>query len=376
MAQLATANNTFAFRLLTQLTAKSPGTNIFVSPYSAATALQMALNGAAGETKTEMQNALATSDISLQQLNAANQAAAKLIDSHDTNIILTVANALWYRQSARVQPGFLDANQKFFSSTIKPLDFGNVKVAEDTINQWASDQTHGRITGIANGMIDPTYTDLILANAIYFKGAWLDPFNPKKTKDRLFHPAIGAERAVPMMELSQRFYYRKGPNYQAVWLSYLGFGVGMYVFLPDADSSTTLLLDHLNGQYWQQEIVSGFNLNLGSLVLPRFRVENTLELKAPLQALGMETAFKPGKADFSGMFADPHSISAVRQKTFIAVDEKGTEAAAATAIGMVALSAETHPPKPFEMIVDRPFLFVIADAQSGMILFVGVVNTL
>jgi serpin B len=376
VAQLATANNTFAFRLLTQLTAKSPGTNIFVSPYSAATALQMALNGAAGETKTEMQNALATSDISLQQLNAANQAAAKLIDSHDTNIILTVANALWYRQSARVQPGFLDANQKFFSSTIKPLDFGNVKVAEDTINQWASDQTHGRITGIANGMIDPTYTDLILANAIYFKAAWLNHFDAKLTKDRLFHPATGPAKDTPMMEMSEKFTYRKDSDYQAVRLPYQDNNLAMYIFLPDASSSPTKLLQIMNGDDWGRVTLPGFSQRQGRLVLPKFKLENTLQLKAPLQALGMKTAFESGKADFSAMFADPHHISAIRQKAFVEVDENGTEAAAVTTAWVNSWSIEMNPPKPFEMIVDRPFLFVIADARSGMILFVGVVNTL
>lgn len=376
VAQLTAANNTFAFKLVKELAAKSPGENLFVSPYSAATALQMALNGAAGQTKTEMETALATSGISLGQLNDASQAAAKLIDSHDTNIILTTANALWYRQGAPLKPDFLAANQNFFSSTIKPLDFSNVPVAEAAINQWASDQTHGRITGIANGMIDPTYTDLVLANAIYFKGDWLNHFDAKLTKDRPFHSALGVTKTLPMMELSREFSYRTGLGFQAVQLPYRDHNLAMYVFLPIRFSSPAELLQIMNGRNWRQVILPGFDQHEGLLVLPKFKLENTLELKAPLQALGMKMAFESGKADFSGMFADLHHISEIRQKGFVQVDEKGTEAAATTSIGLVAESVELNPPKPFEMIVDRPFLFVIADARSGMILFMGVVNTL
>jgi serine protease inhibitor len=146
LSKLAVANNTFAFKLLKQLSTERPGASIFVSPYSAA-------NGAAGQTKTEMQQVLETIAISATALNEASKAAVSLLNPKDTNVILTTANALWYRQGAVVKPSFLEANRKFFSSTVKALDFGNVRAAEAEINQWASDQTRGRITGIVNGMI-------------------------------------------------------------------------------------------------------------------------------------------------------------------------------------------------------------------------------
>ncbi len=142
-------------------------------------------------------------------MNAAVKAATDALNSHDTNIVLTTANALWYRQSAQIKPGYLEANANFFSSTFKPLDFRNVPAAEAEINQWASDQTHGRINDIANGMIDPNYTDLVLANAIYFKGKWEDPFDTKLTKERPFHPAAGAKKNLQMMEMSKNFTYRE-----------------------------------------------------------------------------------------------------------------------------------------------------------------------
>jgi len=375
--KLATANNTFAFKLLKELAAEQTNVNIFVSPYSAATALQMAANGAGGQTKAEMQQVLETSDISAAMLNAASKAVADLLNSKDTNIILTTANALWYRQSAQIKPGFIESNQKFFSSTIKALDFGNVRAAEAEINQWASDQTHGRITGIADGMIDPLYTDLVLANAIYFKGKWEDPFDAKLTKERPFHPVAGAKKNLPMMEMSKTFTYRKGSGYQAVRLPYMGGDLAMYIFLPDPDSNPAKLLQIMNGDKWHRVTMPGFSERDGLVVLPKFKLENTLELNHPLETLGMKTAFDKKKANFSEMFSDPHYISEVRQKAFVDVSEEGTEAAAVTMIAENSASAiQMNPSKPFEMIVDQPFLFAIVDARSEMILFIGVVNDL
>jgi serine protease inhibitor len=378
--KLAAANNTFSFKLLKQLVAENQSGNLFLSPYSAATALQMAANGAAGQTKTEMQQVLEISTLSSTELNAACKAAADLLNSNDTNVVLTTANALWYRQGSAVKPGFLESNRNYFSSTIKALDFGNVGVAEAEINHWASDQTHGRITGIADGMIDPTYTDLILANAIYFKGKWFDPFDAKLTKERSFHPLAGPTKNLPMMEMSKKFTYRKGSGYQAVRLPYMGFDLAMYVFLPDPGSTPAKLLQIMNGDNWRRVTIPGFSDRDGLVVLPKFKLETTMELNPALKTLGMKTAFNNQKlkpdADFSQMFNNPqHHISEVRQKAFVEVNEEGTEAAAVT---MMALSnkVEMDPPKPFEMIADRPFLFAIVDDRSEMILFLGVVNSL
>jgi len=374
LSQLAAANNTFAFKLLKQLTDENKTSNIFISPYSAATALQMAANGAAGKTRMEMLTALETAGLSPAALNEASQAAAAALSSTDTNLILTTANALWYRQGSQIKPAYLDANQKYFSSTIKALDFGNAPAAEAEINKWASDQTYGRIDGIANGMITP-YTDLILANAIYFKGKWEDPFDKKLTKDRPFHPTTGPEKNLPMMQMSKKFTCRQGSGYQAVRLPYMGGDLAMYVFLPGPGSSPSKLLELMNGDKWRRVTVPGFTEHEGLVVLPMFKLENTYDLNSPLQAMGMKSAFTR-QADFSAMFSDPHYISEVRQKTFVEVSEEGTEAAAVTAINAVSRAIIMNPPKPFEMIVDRPFLFTIVDAHTEMILFMGVVNDL
>lgn len=328
-----------------------------------------------------MQQVLETSGLSTSALNAASHTVSDWLSSKDTNLILTTANALWYRQSAHIKPEFLAANRQFFAATVRSLDFANVPGAENEINQWASDQTHGRITGIANGMIDPLYTDLVLANAIYFIGKWLNPFDKSLTRERPFHPAAGADKNVPMMEMTKKFTYRQGSGYQAVRLPYRGGDLAMYVFLPDPGSSPAKLLQILNGDKWRRVTMPGFTERDGRVVLPKFKLENTYDLIPPLTALGMKTIFENRKMqplpDFSNMFREQHHISAVRQKTFVEVAEEGTEAAAVTGIAMqLDRAMPMNRAKPFEMIMDRPFLFAILDARSEMILFMGVMNVL
>jgi serpin B len=321
-----------------------------------------------------MKVVLGTTNLSLEQLGAASKAAGDLLNSQSTNVILTTANSLWYRQGVELKKDFADENQKYFMAAIQPLDFKNVPAAEAVINEWASNQTHGRITGIADGMIDST-TDLILANAIYFKGKWEDQFDIKLTKERPFHPASGTEKKIPMMEKSKSFDYCEGSGCQVVRLPYLGRELAMYVFLPEPGSSPGKLLQTMDGEFWRNAAMPGFKKHEGLVVLPKFKLENMLGLVDPLKSLGMKSAFDRNSADFLGMFTGPHYISEVRQKAFVEVNEEGTEAAAVTAVG-IGLMAVVEKPKPFEMIVDRPFLFAIVDARSRMILLMGVVNDL
>jgi serine protease inhibitor len=366
--KLASANIGFAFKLLKQLAKDQPGTNIFVSPYSASTVLQMACNGAGGQTKTEMQQVLGTTDLAAEALNAANKDCDRALNSLGTNVVLTTANALWYRKGTPVKPAFISCNQQFFGATVDALDFNDPR-SVGIINAWASEKTHGRINGIADGLIDPL-TELVLANAVYFKGRWLVPFEAKGTKDRVFHLRAGRQKQVPMMEQTRMFTYRRGSGYQAVRLRYLQWNLSMYVFLPDAGSSPEKLIGIMTGDTWQRVTQPGFSEREGTVVLPRFKVEYGVELKEPLKALGMRAAF--GKADFSGISDESLFVSAVRQRAFVEVNEEGTEAAAVTGMPIPS-GIEENPPKPFQMIVDRPFLFLIEDQLTRMILFMGVV---
>jgi serpin B len=368
--KLAAANNGFAFKLLKQIAKDQPVANIFISPYSASTVLQMVGSGAAGQTKAEMQQVLETTGLSSDTVSAANKKIAQSLNSGNTNIILTTANAIWYRQGAPVKPEFIACNQQFFGATVDGLNFQDPH-SVDIINAWASDKTHGRISRIADGMIDPKYTQLFLANAVYFKGKWSEPFEAKVTTDRPFYLRIGGQKKVPMMTQTKTFTYRHGTGYQAVRLPYEGENLAMYVFLPDTNSSPEKLLGIMNGDSWQKVTKPGFSEKEGTVVLPKFKLESSVELKQPLQALGMKTAFDPLGADFSGI-APGLFISHARQKTFVEVKEEGTEAAAVTGIAVEAGGMMMPPPNPFQMIVDRPFLFLIEDEQTGTILFMGV----
>ncbi len=368
---LAAANNGFAFKLLKQLAKDQPATNIFISPYSASTVLQMVGSGAAGQTKTEMQQVLGTTGLSSDAVSVANKEIAQALNGGNTNIILTTANAIWYRQGVLVKPEFIARNQKFFGATVAPLNFADPH-SVDIINAWANEKTHGKISRIADGMIDPNWTRLFLANAVYFKGKWADPFDAKDTKDRPFHLHGGSQKNVPMMTQTKTFTYRRGTGYQAVRLPYQDENFAMFVFLPDANSSPEKLLGIMNGDTWQRVTKPGFSEKEGTVVLPKFKLEYSVELKQPLEAMGMKTAFYLDKANFSGIAPPPLYISAARQKTFIEVKEEGTEAAAVTGIVMAGCEEPLPPPNPFQMIVDRPFLFLIEDKPTGTILFMGV----
>jgi serine protease inhibitor len=367
--KLASANNGFAFKLLKQLAQDQPGTNIFISPSSASTVLQMVCNGAGGQTKVEMQQVLGTTGLQPDALNQANSDFDDSLNKVNTNVVLTTANAIWYRQGTPVKPAFIACNQQFFGATVDALDFNDPR-SIDVMNTWASEKTHGRIKRIADGMINPL-TDLLLANAVYFKGKWEVPFEMKSTKDRVFHLRGGGQKKLPMMEQARKFTYRRGTGYQAVRLPYQGWNLAMYVFLPDPGSSPEKLLGIMNGDTWERVTEPGFSERQGTVVLPRFKLEYGVELKQPLKALGMKAAFATN-ADFSGISSQPLHVEAVRQRTFVEVNEEGTEAAAVTAVALKSMGIEMNPPKPFEMIVDRPFLFLIEDKQTKTILFMGV----
>jgi serpin B len=369
---LAAADNAFAFKLLKQLAQDQPAANIFISPYSAATVLQMVGAGAAGQTRTEMQQVLGTTGLSADAVGAANKKIAELLRHGNTNVILTMANGIWYRQGSPVKPEFIAYNQRFYGCTLGAFNV-NDPHAKDALNAWASAQTQGRITQIADdNMFAVDQPRLFLANAVYFKGKWSEPFKVADTKDRSFHLRGGGEKVIPMMTQAKTFTYRRGTGYQAVRLPYEGENLAMYVFLPDPDSSPEKLLGHLSGDTWQRITKPGFSEKAGTLVLPRFNLEYSVELGGPLRALGMKKAFDPGGADFSGI-AGGVDISSARQKTYVEVKEEGTEAAAVTGIMLSDAAAPMPPANPFQMIVDRPCFFLIGDHQTGTILFLGVV---
>jgi serine protease inhibitor len=368
-AKLAAANAGFAFDLLKQIVKEQPDANVFISPFSVSSVLQMVGNGAAGETRTEMQRVLKTAGLPAGALNGAVKSLDQSLNSQ-TNVILDLANAIWYQDGVRLKPGFVSDNQNYFAAKLGGVDFNNPASAQ-TINDWADQSTRGKIKQVVQWPLPPL-TRVILANAIYFKGEWDRPFDKQATKPHAFYSSSGGEKQVPTMWQRGHFSYQEGDGYQAVRLPYTGGRLRMYLFLPDTNSSPTKLLGDLNSETWRDKMLPQFVEREGTLALPRFKLNYDVELNDPLEALGMRSAFTPA-ADFSGMADEPLCISAVKQKSFVDVNEEGTEAAAVTTVVMKSL-AIMEPVKSFEMIVDRPFFFVVADGQTQSILFMGVVH--
>jgi serine protease inhibitor len=367
--KLADADNGFAFDLLKQITTEHPRENIFISPFSVSTVLQMAGDGAAGETKAEMQHVLNTGNLSPEALKAACRAMNRSLEAQ-TNVVLNLANGIWYQKESRLKPDFIADNKNFFNAELAAVDFLDPAAAQH-INDWADEKTHGKIQNVVRFPFPPR-TKVILANAIYFKGKWAMPFDKDATRPRDFHLPDGRVKQAAMMSQRKKFNYLEGDGFQAVQLPYAGDRLQMYLFLPAAGSSPQKLLAGINGKDWRDTVLPKFSNTEGTVVFPKFKLDYDVSLNQSLGALGMKQAFSP-QADFSAMADEPLFISQVKQKSFVAVDEEGTEAAAVTTV-MMAGSIAMRPPKAFEMIADRPFFFVIADGQAGTILFMGLVN--
>jgi serpin B len=367
--QLSSANSAFGFRLLKELAREQPQANVFISPYSISSVLQMVSTGARGQTREELQQVLGTGGLSPARMNEAYQSLAHSISNSQTNVVLNIANALWYRTGAKLNSDFAEANDRFYRATLKPLDFSDPLSAE-IMNDWAAQNTSGRIKTIIQPPI-PGDTAIVIANAIYFKGTWLDQFNPKQTKERLFNGISGNDKQVPMMQQTRTFPYQQGDGFQAVQLAYGGNRLQMQVLLPATNSDLLELVGRLDARLWQSAILPEFQDTRGTLVLPRFTLHYGSELKNSLTALGLKSAWN-GNADFSGISSSRLFLSEVKHQSFVEVNEQGTEAAAVTT-GVMALASFRNQPPPFQMVVDRPFLFLISDRVTGSILFIGAV---
>ncbi|MBD2742475.1 serpin family protein [Coleofasciculus sp. FACHB-1120] len=359
--KLVAANTQFAFKLFRQLTKQEPDKNIFVSPASIAIALSMTYNGSVGQTQAGMAIALGLQEMSLPQVNEANSQLRQALENLDNEVELAIANSLWAQQDIQFNQDFLQRIQEFYDAKVTNLDFSNSD-ALTTINNWVNENTHGKIKTILS-QLSPLAI-LILINAIYFKGIWTSPFDKEDTHDRVFTQLDGTQKQHPMMSQYETYRYYQGDNFQAVSLPYGTGRVSMYIFLPDAGSSLEAFHKNLNVVNWDRWMKQ-FHQMKGRVVLPRFQMEYKVDLKEALIALGMEAAFMGG---FQQMCAGNLAISKVIHKTFLEVNEEGSEAAAATVVELVR-SFSSEP--TFTIIVDRPFFCCIRDNQTGSILFMG-----
>jgi serine protease inhibitor len=361
--------NAFAFDLLREATrALSPDSNAFLSPLSAAMALSMALNGANGETWTAMRAALRLDGMQEADIDQGYRELMALLRGLDSRTEMRVANSIWGHSTLPLEAAFTEAGRTFFEAEVATLDFGSPE-ALTAINGWVDRATSGRIPRLLEE-VSPQEV-LFLINAIYFKGKWRTAFDIRDTRAAPFRGADGRERVAQLMALKDELRYDETEAYQAVDLLYGNGAFAMTVLLPKAGWTPAQLLAALDPESWSA-LASRFEERDVTLLLPRFRVEYGRKLKEDLAALGMGIAFD-ASADFyriADVAPDRLYITRVDQKTFVEVNEEGTEAAAATAVGVGRTSA----PVPVEMRVDRPFAFAIRERLSGAVLFLGVMN--
>lgn len=370
-AAVAVAGNDFGFRLLRTLNANGTATNVIVSPLSVSQALTMTYNGARGSTKTAMARTLGIGAIDVSPLNASNRQLLEALRKADPNARLEIANALWLREGLAINPEFVALNKNYYGADVRNLDFaGDPERATEIINAWVSRNTQGKIPSIVDGL-EPD-TALVLTDAVYFKGGWSDVFDPHASKPHPFFGPDGKSATTPMMEQDGFYSYLETNDFQGIRLPYGNGQFAMYVFLPRPKNGLGKLLKSLDESHWT-EWISKFASSHGVIVLPKFELRYGEKLNAALKAMGMVAAFDPEKADFSGITPSQVHISDVEHKTYVKVDEQGTEAAASTAVVMRLDAAIGSLETPFNMIVDHPFVFAIAERGAGAILFVGTV---
>ena len=372
VAQLVEGNSAFAFALYQALKGKEG--NLFYSPYSISLALAMTYAGASGETAQQMADTLqfmleqerlhpAFNWLDAELARRGEGAAGKDGEGFRLNIV----NAIWGQKDYEFLPAFLDVLAENYGAGLRILDFiDEAEKSRLAINDWVSDQTEGRIKDlIPPGAID-ALPRLVLTNAIYFNAAWEYPFDEDITTDGPFYLLDGGQVIVPMMKQTESFGYAAGEGYQAVELRYDGGELSMVILLP-ASGNFEAFEEGLQAQQ-VSDIISGLQPTQVTLTMPKFEFESEFSLKDTLTGMGMEDAFTEN-ADFSGMTGNPELfISDVVHKAFVAVNEAGTEAGAATAVIMNLTSV---PEPPLEVTLDRPFIFLIRDIETGAILFVG-----
>lgn len=373
LSELVAGNNAFAFDLYRQMAAEDG--NLFYSPYSISLALAMLQAGAEGETLDEINQALSFTlpkDRLHPAFNALDrnlaQLAEQVADSNDEPFRLNIANSIWGQQDYPIHERYLDVLAENYGAGMRLIDFaGNPEGARQVINDWVEEATEQRIQDLIPEGSITDLTRLVLANAIYFNASWLQPFYEENTRPEPFYLPDGSEVEVQMMHRSGNMGYARGDGYQLIQLPYVSPNLVMDIILPD-EGRLAEFEESLSGERWAQ-IVDEIGYTQVILGLPKFEYEYQIGLRPALEALGMNQSFNPELANFDGIAADSELyVQDALHKAFVAVDEAGTEAAAATAI---LVGTTSMPIEEVEITFDRPFLFLIRDTSSGTILFVG-----
>ncbi len=366
--QIIEADNQFGFDLFKRILANDDtNDNVFISPTSVALALGMAYNGADGETRTAMEETLRKNGLTAEEINQSYKSLIDALKQLDPKVLLEIANSIWYRNDVEILPDFINTNKTYYDAEVTSMVFNNA--AKDIINAWVADKTHDKIKEVLEFI--PGDAIMYIINAIYFKGIWKSAFEKEKTSDLPFYLKDGSTIQVPTMQQQDTFKYLSNELFSAVELPYGAGNFSMVVLLPEDDKTTDDLIAQLNPESWS-EWMAQLSEKEVVLHLPRFKFEYNKLLNDDLTDMGMGIAFSAG-ADFSKI--DPTRgivISKVIHKTFVEVKEEGTEAAAVTVIEFIETSIIDD--GPVYLHINRPFLFVIKEKETGAILFIGRVN--
>ena len=367
-ARLLEAENDFGFELFQNVyAAETENKNIMVSPLSVSLALAMTYNGASGETKTAMEKTLKVYGLTPEEINTSYQTLLDGLKSLDKKVLLEIANAIFYREGFPVEEEFVSTNKTYYNAEVDALNFSS-PVALKTINGWVANKTNDKIEKI----LDAISSDhvMFLINAIYFKGMWASEFDKDKTTENSFYPENGSSIQTGFMNQTQTVAMASNDLFSAVQLPYGKGNYNMFVFLPEPDKTLQDIVDKLDKDNWETWMQSFAETKDVIIKLPKFKYEYEITLNDVLSEMGMGVAFTDA-ADFTGINKNGQlKIDFVKHKTFIDVNEEGTEAAAVTVVGIEFTSA----PQNVVFNANRPFLYAITEKSTGAVLFMGTVK--
>ncbi|MFZ5517624.1 MAG: serpin family protein [Candidatus Zhuqueibacterota bacterium] len=357
------SDNKFGLKLFRQINTEEGAKNIFISPLSVSMALGMTLNGAHGSTYDAMRATLEYEGLTEEQINKSYHDLMELLLGLDPEVVLQIANSIWYRNTYTFRETFINTNKQYFDAEVAGLNFDD-PASVNVINGWVNQSTNGKITEIIDS-IHPA-TVMFLINAIYFKGTWTYQFEEKDTYDGYFTLPDNSQQNCKMMRQANEFNYFNDEQIQAVELPYGDGLFSMILMLPKQDVDIEALIKNLDQTAWDSWLGKLTKQN-GTVHLPRFKLEYEIKMNDALTALGMGIAFSD-LADFTSMY-EPGGlfISQVKHKSFVEVNEEGTEASAVTIVEI----RETMATDEFNLVVNRPFIFAIRENHSGSILFIG-----
>ncbi|MBN1926156.1 MAG: serpin family protein [Prolixibacteraceae bacterium] len=358
---LVEADNSMGIDLFQRICQEESG-NVTISPLSVSLALGMTYNGAKEETKLAMQEAMHLSGLTANEINQGYKYLMDALLAADPEVTLDIAQSIWYRDDMNVLPDFIEVNQTYYDAKVSELDFSSPDALE-IINGWIADKTHDKISDMIEE-IEPTHV-MFLVNAIYFNGTWKTSFDETLTRKQPFTKEDGTTIDVDMMCASDSVNYQVDELFSSIELPYGDGNFNIVVMLPAHSKTCDDVINEITPEKWEQWMGNYTMTYLSTLQLPKFKTEFEMKLNDILSAMGMEIAFDP-RANFKGITTDTDIwIDYVQHNTFIDVNEKGTEAAAATVVAMEWRSAVNM------FVANKPFVWAITEKETGAILFIG-----